>query len=110
MVCTNCQKEIAANSKFCYYCGARQQPADALPPAAAPPRRRLTRSVTDKKIAGVCAGIAEYFDLDPTVVRIVWLLLFLLGGTGGLAYIICWIVLPLAPYPGSVTPTTASTT
>lgn len=110
MVCTSCQKEIAANSKFCYYCGARQQAADTLPPAAAPPRRRLVRSVTDKKIAGVCAGIAEYFDLDPTVVRIVWLLLFLLGGTGGLAYIICWIVLPQAPYPGSVAPTTAATT
>lgn len=111
MVCSNCQKEIAENSKYCYYCGARQASASAAPPtpAAAPPRRRLMRSVTDKKIAGVCAGVAEYFDLDPTLVRIVWLLLFLLGGTGGLAYLICWIVLPQAPYPGQVTPTTAAT-
>lgn len=67
------------------------------------------RSSGDKKIAGVCAGIAEYFDLDATVVRIIWLLLFLLGGTGGVAYIICWIVLPLAPPGASVTPTAATT-
>ena len=55
------------------------------------------RSITDKKIAGVCGGLAEYFDVDPTVIRLVWVLLFFFGGTGGLAYIILWIVLPVAP-------------
>ena len=109
MVCANCQKEIAQNSKFCYYCGARQADANPSAAAAAAPRRRLMRSSTDKKIAGICAGIAEYFDLDPTIVRIVWLLLFLLGGTGGIAYLICWIVLPLSPPASSVTSTAAIT-
>lgn len=45
-------------------------------------------------IAGVCAGFAEYFNIDPAVVRIVFLLFVLWGGGGVLAYIICWIVVP----------------
>jgi phage shock protein PspC (stress-responsive transcriptional regulator) len=102
MICPNCQKEIADGSKFCYNCGARlagdAQPAAAPAPAyTAPPTKRLMRSSRDKKLGGVCAGLAEYFDLDPTIVRIVWLLAVFLGGTGVLAYIILWIVLPLAP-------------
>jgi phage shock protein PspC (stress-responsive transcriptional regulator) len=55
------------------------------------------RSSTDKKIAGVCGGLADYFDLDPTLVRVLWLLLLFFAGTGLLAYIILWIVLPIAP-------------
>ena len=64
------------------------------------------RSSTDKKIAGVCAGLADYFDLDPTIVRVVWVLAFLCAGTGGLAYIILWIVLPVAP--AGIIPTSAT--
>jgi phage shock protein C len=108
MTCPSCQKEIVDGSKFCYNCGARLAGADA--PAAAPvspPAKRLMRSSRDKKLGGVCAGLAEYFDLDPTVVRVIWLLAVLLGGTGLLAYLILWIVLPLAP---SGVPTTAPTT
>lgn len=97
MICQNCQKEIAPSSNFCYYCGAKQAPA-AVPPAAAPQaRKRLMRSWTDRKIAGVCGGLAEYFDLDPTLIRVVWLLLVLCAGTGLLAYIVMWIVVPSAP-------------
>jgi len=59
--------------------------------------KRLMRSSTDKKLGGVCAGLAEYFDMDPTLVRILWLLVVLCGGTGILLYIILWLVLPLAP-------------
>ena len=58
--------------------------------------KRLTKSSADRKIAGVCAGIAEYFDLDPTLVRIGWVLFCCLGGSGLLAYIICAIVMPEA--------------
>jgi len=61
------------------------------------------RSVRDKKIAGVCAGIAEYFDLDPTLVRVLWLIAIFFGGTGFLLYIILWIVLPVAPSTGTMT-------
>jgi phage shock protein PspC (stress-responsive transcriptional regulator) len=111
MICTNCQKEIADGSKFCYNCGARLA-ADAPPPPpaySAMPARRLMRSSRDKKLGGVCAGLADYFDLDPTIVRVVWLLAVFLGGTGVLAYLILWIVLPLAPPAGAmVVPTTTA--
>ena len=111
MTCANCQKEIMAGSKFCYNCGARQPETSArgAAPASACPRR-LTRSSTDKKIGGVCAGLAEYFDLDPTLIRVIWVLLVFFGGTGLLAYLILWLILPLGPagYPGSsATATTA---
>ena len=55
------------------------------------------RSRVDRKIAGVCAGFAEYFDLDVTIVRVVWLIVALFGGGGVLAYIIAWIVMPEEP-------------
>ena len=55
------------------------------------------RSRTNRKIAGVCAGFAEYFDLDVTLVRVVWLIVALFGGGGVLAYIIAWIVMPEEP-------------
>jgi len=101
MICQSCQKEIADNSNFCYFCGAKQSPAPpsaTAPPAArVNPRRKLWRSATDRRIAGVCGGLAEYFDLDATLIRVVWVLLLLCGGTGLLAYIIMWVVVPLAP-------------
>jgi phage shock protein C len=99
MICPNCQKDIADGSKFCYSCGAAQAQAAGAPPYAysAGPRKRLVRSSTDTKIAGVCGGLADYFDIDPMIIRLIWVVLFLCGGTGGLAYIILWIVLPLAP-------------
>jgi phage shock protein C len=102
MICPNCQKDIADGSRFCYKCGAAQSAAAAAPPPAyayqaGAPRKRLVRSSTDSKIAGVCGGLADYFDVDPMIIRLVWVVLFFFGGTGGLAYIILWIVLPLAP-------------
>ncbi len=65
--------------------------------------KHLYRSQTNKKIAGVCAGFGEYFDLDPSVIRIVWLSTVLLGGTGALIYLICWLILPLNSEPNAVT-------
>jgi len=59
--------------------------------------RRLTRSRTDKKIAGVCGGLAKYFGIDPVIPRVIALVLLLGAGTGVLAYIICWIVIPMEP-------------
>ncbi|MGN0140717.1 MAG: PspC domain-containing protein [Roseburia sp.] len=55
--------------------------------------KRLTKSY-DRKLCGVCGGIAEYFNIDPTIVRLVWLLLVLCAGTGVFAYIIAAIVMP----------------
>ena len=57
-------------------------------------KKRLYKSATDKKLCGVCAGIAEYFELDPTVIRLAWLVFTLLGGAGVIGYIIAAIVMP----------------
>ena len=59
--------------------------------------KRLYKSNVNKQIDGVCGGIAEYFELDPTVVRLAWVLFTCLGGSGLLAYIICAIVFPRRP-------------
>ena len=59
--------------------------------------KKIYRSKKERKIAGVCGGIAEYFNIDPTLVRLLWVLLVLFAGTGVLAYIICAFVIPEAP-------------
>ncbi|NPV56027.1 MAG: PspC domain-containing protein [Anaerolineae bacterium] len=58
--------------------------------------KKLTRSQNEKMIAGVCGGIAEYFDIDPTLVRLAFVLLFFVGGNGILIYLILWILMPAA--------------
>ena len=55
-------------------------------------KKKLYRSPENKVIAGVCGGIAEYFDIDPTLVRLAWVLFCVLGGSGLLAYIIAAII------------------
>ncbi len=56
--------------------------------------KKLHRSTTNKMLAGVCGGVAEYFNVDPTLVRLAFVVLALLGGPGILLYIILWIILP----------------
>src|SRR5437879_1888376 len=60
--------------------------------------KKLYRDEYHKKIAGVCAGLAEYFNIDVAIVRVVFLLALIFHGGGGLVYIIFWIVLPKKPY------------
>lgn len=57
-------------------------------------KKRLFKSNDNKKLCGVCAGIAEYFDIDPTLVRLAWVAFTILGGSGIIAYIIAAIVMP----------------
>ena len=57
-------------------------------------RKRLYKSRNNKMICGVCAGIADYFNIDPSIVRELWAVLALAAGTGVLAYIACAIILP----------------
>lgn len=58
--------------------------------------KKLYRSIADKKLCGVCGGLAEYFDIDPTLIRLLWVCasLFTAGFPGLLAYIICAIIVP----------------
>ena len=59
--------------------------------------KRLYKSRNDKMLGGVCGGIAEYFDIDPTLVRLGWVLFCALGGSGILAYFIAAIIIPSSP-------------
>lgn len=57
-------------------------------------QKRLVRDSKNKKIAGVCAGIANYFDVDPTLIRVLWVILIFGFGSGIFAYIVCWLIMP----------------
>jgi phage shock protein C len=92
MFCTQCGTQIADSARFCTACG---KPVGAPEPAYAAAPRRLRRIVSEKKIAGVCAGFAEYFDTDLTLMRVIWVALLLLPPNLGLiAYIVAWAVMP----------------
>ena len=99
MFCSHCGREIADSSSYCSSCGARQQQRGSY--------KQLTLSATDSKIAGVCGGIAEYLDVDPTVVRLIWLVLSIVPGgiVGGVvAYLLAWIIIPKARMHTSAAP------
>ncbi len=89
MYCNYCGKVIQDDANVCAYCGTRVGSVLA--------RKHLIRPRTGRKIAGVCAGVAEYFDLDVTLVRVVWLVASFMTGIGLLAYPIAWIVMPEEP-------------
>ena len=60
--------------------------------------KRLYRSITDRKFAGVSGGLAEYFEIDPLFIRLIFVVLTLAGGGGALIYIVLWIVTPEHPF------------
>lgn len=89
MYCNHCGKVIPDDAVLCPYCGKHLSGVVA--------HRKLVRPRTGRKIAGVCLGFADYFDLDVTLVRIVWLLCALFGLTGVVAYVAAWIIIPEEP-------------
>jgi phage shock protein C len=62
--------------------------------------RRLYRSRSDRKLAGVCGGLAQFFNLDPTLIRVLFVVLAVLGGSGILIYLAMWIMVPNQPQGG----------
>jgi phage shock protein C len=102
MFCTRCGVQLEERDYFCSQCGT----ATGRGPSPIP-QRRLVRTIADKKIAGVCSGIGSYLDADPTIVRVVWLVLtFALPPAGIIGYIAAWIIMPredlLVPYTEGV--------
>ena len=92
MNCPQCRREVLESSIFCSFGGARVQRINRFP-------KRLTLSATNSKLTGVCGGLGEYFDVDPTLVRLVWVALSVFPGgiVGGiLAYVLAWIIIPKA--------------
>jgi phage shock protein C len=97
MICQNCRRDAADYSSFCSFCGA---PLHVPTNWTSRTSKRLMRSTSDTKIAGVCGGIAEYFDVDSTFVRLIWVLLILLPiplVPAFLGYFVAWVIIPKAP-------------
>ena len=94
MLCVHCQREVVDESVYCAFCGARQQgnrPQD---------NRRLRRSISEKRIAGVCGGLAEFFNVDSTAVRLLWIVLSIFPGA--IAYVVAWLIMPIVPVPETI--------
>jgi len=89
MYCPRCGKAYQEDVNFCCHCGAPMH-VSTFPR----PDKKLHRSRRDRKIAGVCGGFAEYFEIDPTLVRVLWLIMAFFVGWGFLGYLIAWIVMP----------------
>jgi phage shock protein C len=98
MYCPQCGKEYVQAANFCCHCGARLAPGCR--------HKKLMRSRQDKKIAGVCGGLAEHLEVDSTLVRLIWLAAAFFVGWGIIAYLIAWIIIPEQPetQPVSVAP------
>ena len=102
MFCTQCGTHLAEDARFCTFCGkptlvSYQPDVSGAPgmPYIMEPARRLHRILAKKKIAGVSAGYAEYFGMDITLMRLIWIgLLIMPPYVGLIAYIVSWVVLP----------------
>lgn len=95
MYCSNCRTSLEDHDRYCSACGTATENAFR---ASSRSTYGFSRPREGKKVAGVCAGVARYLDLDVTLVRVIWLLMMLYPPVPGIiAYIVCWIVMPKDP-------------
>jgi phage shock protein C len=101
MFCYNCAKELEEAARYCSACGTPRATGQR-PAAEYHDRPPFSRVREGKRVAGVCGGVARYFDIDVTFVRILWLLITIFPPLPGIvAYIVCWIAMPQDPPPVS---------
>jgi phage shock protein C len=109
MYCSNCGRKLEDPARFCSDCGTPR--ATVAPPTYRTYERAPLSRIRNGKVAGVCGGVARYFDIDVTLVRIVWLLAALFPPLPGIvAYIVCWIAMPEDPPPATESSKTANVT
>lgn len=105
MFCTKCGNNLSDTQRFCPQCGTPSGGTPASAVADIHPPARLMLDKRRKKIAGVCAGFARYFDMDITLMRVLWLAIAICTGVGFIVYLAAWIILPsdadlIASQPG----------
>jgi phage shock protein C len=93
MFCTDCGHQMQSTDVYCAECGHKTG-TQSSQTSSQRPRPRLKRSMTDKKIAGVCSGLARQYDWDVTLVRLAFLLGIVFHGVGLLVYVLAWITMP----------------
>jgi phage shock protein C len=96
MFCTKCGVELRDDDRFCSQCGHATALGQSVPIAA----KALRLDKANKKIAGVCAGFARYFETDVSLMRVLWIgMTVITGGLGLLVYIAAWLIVPSDPHP-----------
>jgi phage shock protein PspC (stress-responsive transcriptional regulator) len=97
MFCSHCGKQVDPSSRFCPACGATISAAPP-PPGQYPNPNQLTRSRTNRIIAGVCAGFAIHYGWNVNLVRVITALVAIFTGVGAVAYLVAWVIIPEEPY------------
>jgi phage shock protein C len=93
--CSSCGKPIAADARHCPNCGHAVGGSQGVPPPVA--QRRLVRPRMGRMIAGVCQGVALTYGWDPTLVRVIFVLLACFSGVGLILYVVLWVAAPEEP-------------
>ncbi len=100
MYCSHCGAQVTAYAKFCPSCGTLQPEVSR--------EKRLERPLVGRRIGGVALGVARYMEVDPVIIRILFVLAALIPPSIGLlVYLVCWIVMPAELDHPAVSPSTA---